>query len=127
MMLRSGAAADVVIPTALVPGKRAPVLVTEEMVRNMRPGSVIVDLAAEQGGNCALTEPGQEVVRHGVLVIGPTNLPSTLAFHTSQMFARTVTNYLTHLLKDGQIRLDLDDELTRTPMVTHQGEVVRKS
>ena len=81
MMLKYVTAADVVIPTALVPGKRAPVLITEEMVQGMRAGSVIVDLAAEQGGNCALTEPGQEVVRHGVLIIGPTNLPSTLPFH----------------------------------------------
>ncbi len=118
------ATADVVIPTALVPGKRAPVLVTEEMVRGMRPGSVIVDLAAEQGGNCALTEPGQEVVKHGVLIVGPLNLPSTLAFHASQMYARTVTNYLHHLLKDGAVRLDLTDELTRGPLVTHQGEIV---
>jgi proton-translocating NAD(P)+ transhydrogenase subunit alpha len=117
------ATADVVIPTALVPGKRAPVLVTEEMVRGMRPGSVIVDLAAEQGGNCALTEPGQEVVKHGVLIVGPLNLPSTLAFHASQMYARTVTNYLHHLLKDGAVRLDLSDELTRGPLVTHQGEI----
>jgi NAD(P) transhydrogenase subunit alpha len=120
------AAADVVIPTALVPGKRAPVLITEEMVRGMRPGSVIVDLAAEQGGNCALTEPGQEVVKHGVLILGPLNLPSTLPFHASQMYARTVTNYLNHLLKDGAVRLDLTDELTRGPLVTHQGEVVHE-
>jgi NAD(P) transhydrogenase subunit alpha len=120
------ATADVVIPTALVPGKRAPVLVTEEMVRGMRPGSVIVDLAAEQGGNCALTEPGQEVVKHGVLIVGPLNLPSTLPFHASQMYARTVTNYLHHLLKDGAVRLDLSDELTRGPLVTHQGEVVHE-
>jgi H+-translocating NAD(P) transhydrogenase subunit alpha len=123
-MLKSVAAADVVIPTALVPGRRAPVLITEEMVRAMRPGSVIVDLAAEQGGNCALTEPGQEVVKHGVLLCGPTNLPSTVPFHASQMYARTVTNFLLHLLKDGKPQLDLDDELTRGPLVTHQGQVV---
>jgi NAD(P) transhydrogenase subunit alpha len=121
MMMKSVSAADVVIPTALVPGKRAPVLITEEMVQSMRPGSVIVDLAAEQGGNCALTEPGQEVVRHGILICGPTNLPSTVPFHASQMYARTVTNYLAHLVKDGRINLDLTDELTRGPLVTHQG------
>ncbi len=120
------ATADVVIPTALVPGKRAPVLVTEEMVRGMRPGSVIVDLAAEQGGNCALTKPGQEVVKHGVAIDGPLNLPSTLPFHASQMYSRTVTNYLHHLLTDGAVRLDLADELTRGPLVTHQGEVVHE-
>src|SRR5215468_3613934 len=106
LMLKTVASADVVIPTALVPGKRAPVLITEEMVQSMRPGSVIVDLAAEQGGNCALTEPGQEVVRHGILICGPTNLPSTVPFHASQMYARTVTNYLAHLVKDGRINLD---------------------
>jgi NAD(P) transhydrogenase subunit alpha len=127
MILKYVAAADVVIPTALVPGKRAPVLITEEMVEGMRAGSVIVDLAAEQGGNCALTEPGQEVVRHGVLIIGPTNLPSTLPFHASQMYSRTVTNYLAHLVKDGQIHLDLTDELTRRPLVTHQGEILHSS
>jgi proton-translocating NAD(P)+ transhydrogenase subunit alpha len=126
MMLKYVAAADVVIPTALVPGQRAPVLITEDMVKGMRPNSVIVDLAAEQGGNCALTEPGQEVVKHGVLIIGPVNIPSTVPFHASQMYARTVTNYLLHLLKEGQVRLDLNDELTRGPLVTHQGEIVHE-
>jgi len=126
MMLTCIAAADVVITTALVPGKKAPVLITEEMVRAMRPGSIIVDLAAEQGGNCALTEPGQDVVRHGVLIIGPNNLASTVPFHASQMYARTVTNYLHHLLKDGRINLDLTDDLTRGPLVTHQGEIVHE-
>src|SRR5262249_40621364 len=109
LMARCVTAADVVITTALVPGQRAPVLITEEMVRGMRPGSVVVDLAAEQGGNCALTEPGREVVRHGVVVAGPTNLPSAVPFHASQMYARTVTNYLFHLLKDGKVHLDLND------------------
>jgi NAD(P) transhydrogenase subunit alpha len=93
----------------------------------MRPGSVIVDVAADQGGNCALTEPGREVVKHGVVISGPTNLPSTVPFHASQMYARTVTNYLLHLLKDGQLRLDLNDELTRGPLVTHRGEVLHPS
>ena len=109
MMFKYVTAADVVIPTALVPGQRAPVLITEEMVQNMRPRSVIVDLAAEQGGNCALTEPGQEIARHGVVIIGPLNLPSTVPFHASQMYARTVTNYLAHLFKDGRLDLDLQD------------------
>jgi H+-translocating NAD(P) transhydrogenase subunit alpha len=126
LMHKSVVAADVVITTALVPGKRAPLLVTEEMVRGMRPGSVIVDLAAEQGGNCALTQPGHEVLENGVLIIGPINLPSTLPYHASQMYARTVTNYLHHLLKDGKIQLDLQDELTRGPLVTHQGEIVHE-
>jgi len=126
VMARCLATADVAITTALIPGQRAPILITAEMVQGMRPGSVIVDLAAEQGGNCALTEPGQEVVRHGVVIMGPNNLPSTVPFHASQMFARTVTNYLLHLLKDGSVRLDLTDELTRGPLVTHQGAVVHE-
>ena len=123
MMAKYVTAADVVIPTALVPGQRAPVLISEGMVRGMRPGSIIVDLAAEQGGNCALTEPGREIVRHGVVILGPVNLPSTVPWHASEMYARTVTNYLTHLLKDGRLHLDLEDELTRAPLVTHQGEI----
>jgi NAD(P) transhydrogenase subunit alpha len=123
MMFKYVTAADAVITTALVPGERAPVLITEEMVRGMRPGSIIVDLAAEQGGNCALTEPGQETERHGVTILGPVNLPSTMPYHASEMYARTVTNYLAHLLKDGNVRLDLNDELTRGPLVTHEGEI----
>jgi NAD(P) transhydrogenase subunit alpha len=126
-MMKYVTAADVVIPTALVPGQRAPVLITAEMVQGMRPGSVIVDLAAEQGGNCALTEPGQEVVRHGVTIIGPVNLPGTLAYHASQMYARTVANYLMHLVRDGRVQLDLSDELTRGPLVTHQGEILHEA
>lgn len=124
MLTPTVAAADVVIPTALVPGQRAPVLITEAMVRQMKPGSVIVDLAAEQGGNCALTEPGREVEKYGVVIIGPLNLPSTMAYHASQMYSRTVSNYLLHLLKDGKLQLDLDDELTRGPLVTREGEIV---
>jgi len=127
MMIRYVTAADAVIPTALVPGQRAPVLITEEMVRGMRPGSVIIDLAAEQGGNCALTEPGQEIVKYGVVIIGPINLPSTMPFHASQMYARTATNFLAHLLKDGVIHLDLNDELTRGPLVTYQGEILHQA
>jgi NAD(P) transhydrogenase subunit alpha len=126
MMARSVTAADVVVTTALIPGQRAPILITEEMVQGMRPRSVIVDLASEQGGNCALTEPGQEVVKHGVLLSGLTNLPSLLPFHASQMYARTVTSYLLHLLKDGRINLDLTDELTRGPLVTNQGAIVHE-
>ena len=127
------AAADVVITTALVPGQRAPVLITEDMVRGMRPGSVLIDLAAEQGGNCALTESGREVVRHGVVIVGPTNLASTVPYHASQMYARNVTSFLLHLVQGGRggvtppLRLDLSDELTRGPLVTHQGEVVHEA
>lgn len=126
MMLKVVAAADVVIPTALVPGKRAPILITEEMVQAMRPGSVLVDLAAEQGGNCALTEPGKEAVKHGVTIIGPVNIASTVPFHASQMYARTVTNYLMHLVKEGSVKLDLEDELTRGPLVTRNGQIIHE-
>lgn len=120
------AGADVVITTALVPGKKAPILVTAETVQAMRPGSVVVDLAAEQGGNCALTEPGQEAVKHGVTIIGLTNLPSTMPNHASLMYGKTVMNYLLHLVKDGAIKLDLDDELTRGPLVTRDGQIVHE-
>jgi NAD(P) transhydrogenase subunit alpha len=124
LMKKSVVAADVVITTALIPGKPAPVLITKEMVHAMQPGSIIVDLAAEQGGNCALTQPGKEILENGIVLFGPVNLPSTVPYHASQMYARTVTNYLLHLLKDGKINLDLNDELTRAPMVTHQGEIL---
>ena len=127
MMGEHVAAADVVITAALVRGRHAPILITEEMVRGMRPGSVIVDLASAQGGNCSLTEPDREVIRHGITILGPTNLPSTMPFHSSQMYARTVTNFLMHLLKDGKIRLDPNDEMTRATLVTHQGEIVSEA
>lgn len=117
------AQADAVITTALVPGQRAPLLITEDAVRAMRPGSVIVDLAAEQGGNCAFTKAGEEVVQNGVTILGPVNLPASLSFHASQMYARTVVNYLLHLFKDGSIKLDLNDELTRGPLVAHEGKL----
>jgi len=124
LMTRCVESADVVITTALVPGQRAPVLITADMVRRMRPGSVVVDLASEQGGNCALTEPGREITMHEVLIIGAMNLPATVPFHASQMYAKTVTNFFTHLLKNGSIELDLNDELTRSPLVTYQGSIV---
>lgn len=124
LMTRCVESADVVISTALVPGQRAPVLITEDMVRRMRPGSVVVDLASEQGGNCALTEPGREITKHEVLIIGAMNLPATVPFHASQLYAKTVTNFLTHLLKNGSIELDLNDELTRGPLVTYQGKIL---
>ena len=126
LMQRSISAADVVITTALVPGQRAPVLISEEMLRGMRPGSIVIDLAADQGGNCALTVPGEDVVRHGVTIVGRTNLPATMPYHASQMYARTVTSFLLHLLKEGTLQLDRADELTRDPLVTHAGEVVNE-
>ena len=115
---------DVVITTALVPGRPAPRLVTADTVAGMRPGSVIVDLAAEAGGNCELTEPDQVVVRHGVTIHGPTNLPSTTPVHASQLYARNVTELLRELVKDGALAIDLGDEVVRGACITHAGEVV---
>lgn len=117
------AESDVVITTAAIPGQKAPILVTRAMVERMQPGSVIVDIAAERGGNCELTQPGETVDHQGVLVMGPLNLPSTLAHHASQLFAKNVTTFLTHLVKDGQIQFDLEDEITRETLLTRQGEV----
>ena len=118
---------DAVITTALIPGKPAPLLITDEAVRGMRPGSVIVDLAAEAGGNCAVSEPGATVVRDGVTVIGETNLPSTMPVHASQMYSRNVLAFLTHLLRDGELVLDLEDEITRETCVTYEGRVVKET
>lgn len=114
--------ADVVIATANVPGRRAPVMVTAAMVERMKPGSVIVDLAAESGGNCELTEPGTDVVRHGVTIRGPVNLAATLPVHASQMYARNVSALLSHLVKGGELKLDFDDEITRGSCLTHGGK-----
>jgi len=109
---------DVVITTALVRGRRAPILIPAPAVRSMRPGSVIVDLAAEAGGNCELTEPGEEVERDGVAVVGLTNLPSTMPSHASQLYARNVAALLQHLAPDGELVLDWDDEITAGTCVT---------
>ena len=114
---------DVVISTAAIPGKRAPVLITEAMLRDMHAGAVIVDLAAESGGNCELTRAGQEVEAHGVRIIGPTNLASTVPTHASQMFSRNMLSFLQHLIKDGTLKLDFQDELTAGACVTHAGEI----
>ncbi len=113
---------DACITTALVPGKRAPVLITAEMVGRMKAGSVIVDLAAEQGGNCELTEPGQTVVRHGVSILGPLAAAGDVPVHASQMYSRNITALLTHLLKDGSPNFDFEDEITRGSCLTHQGQ-----
>lgn len=115
---------DVVVTTALVPGRPAPRLVPKETVAGMRPGSVIVDLAAEAGGNCELTEPDAVVVRHGVTIHGPTNLPATMPVHASQLYTRNVTELLHELVKEGALALDFDDEVVRGACVTHGGEVV---
>jgi len=118
--------ADIVISTAAIPGKKAPVLITAAAVDGMKPGSIIVDLAAETGGNCELTQPGSEIVRHGVSILGPLNLPSTVPLHASQMYARNVSAFLGHITQDGKLRLDFEDPIIRDTCVTHAGEV-RKS
>jgi NAD(P) transhydrogenase subunit alpha len=117
-------ASDVVISTAAVPGQKAPLLITEEAVRGMPPGSVIVDLAAERGGNCALTQPGQTIVAHGVQIMGPTNLPAGIPYHASQMYARNISNFLMNLLKDGQLQINESDEIVRDSLVARGGQVV---
>ena len=115
---------DVVITTAVIPGKKAPILVTEEMVKGMAPGSVIVDLAAERGGNCDITEAGKTVVKHGVTVIGPINPASGVPYHASMMYARNITSFLTHLIKDQKLNLNLEDEIVRETLVARGGEIV---
>ncbi len=114
---------DVVITTAQVPGKKAPLLVTEEMVAQMNPGSVIVDLAADQGGNCAGTEAGKDVVRHGVTIIGPINLPSSMPVHASQMYAKNISTFLQYMIKDGELNLNFEDDIIGGTCVTHAGEI----
>ena len=118
------AESDVVITTAVVPGKKSPVLVTKEMVTGMAPGSVIVDLAAERGGNCELTRTGETIVVHGVTIVGAINLASSVPYHASQMYAKNLTNFLVHLVKDGKLQLNLADEITRSTLVTQGGEIV---
>jgi NAD(P) transhydrogenase subunit alpha len=127
LMAKTVAASDVVITTAAVPGKKSPVLVTAEAVAGMPPGSVIVDLAAERGGNCELTRADETVHAHGVTVLGPTNLPSTVPYHASQMYAKNITTFFQHLVKEGSVRFDLEDEITRATLVTHRGQVVSQS
>ncbi|HEY7448698.1 MAG TPA: Re/Si-specific NAD(P)(+) transhydrogenase subunit alpha [Vicinamibacterales bacterium] len=124
MMGRVVAANDIVITTAVIPGRKAPVLVTEEMVRGMAPGSVIVDLAAERGGNCELTRADETVVAHGVTILGPTNLPSTVPYHASQMFAKNLVTFLLHLAPKGELAVDANDEIARDTLVTGGGDIV---
>jgi proton-translocating NAD(P)+ transhydrogenase subunit alpha len=118
------AESDVVITAAVIPGKKSPVLVTKEMVEKMSLGSVIVDLAAERGGNCELTKPDETVTARGVTIIGEFNLAATVPYHASALYARNVSAFLQHLVKDGKLQLDLKDEITRETLVTHEGEVV---
>jgi NAD(P) transhydrogenase subunit alpha len=122
------AQADIVITTALIPGRKAPVLVSEEMVKSMKPGSVIVDMAVEQGGNCALSEPGRTVTQHGVHIIGQPNLPATVATDASALYARNLLDFLNLLMdKEGNLRLNLEDDIVAACLMCRDGELVRKN
>ena len=118
------ASSDVVITTAAVPGKKAPVLITADMVSSMAPGSVIVDLAVERGGNCELTKGTQTIVSHGVTIIGQENLPATVPYHASQMYSKNIATFLLHLVKKGELTLDTEDEITKETMLIRDGEIV---
>ncbi|MCP4726158.1 MAG: Re/Si-specific NAD(P)(+) transhydrogenase subunit alpha [bacterium] len=124
MMIKVVAENDVVITTAAIPGKKAPILVTEEMVKGMRPGSVIVDLAAERGGNCELTKPGETVEYNDVLIIGPENIPSDIPYHASQMYSKNITTFILHLVKEGKMELDMEDEINADTLLTKDGSII---
>jgi NAD(P) transhydrogenase subunit alpha len=124
LMLKAVAEHDVVISTAAVPGRKAPLLITREMVAAMRPGSVIVDVAAERGGNCELTRPGETVVENGVVILGPLNLPSAIPVHASQMYARNITSFLLSMVKEGRLAPNFDDEIVRETLLARDGRVV---
>jgi len=127
LMTRVVAENDVVITTAAIPGKKAPVLITEEMVKGMKPGSVIVDIAAETGGNCELTEAGKTVEKYGVKIIGPENIPSTVPYHASQMYAKNIITFLLNMVdKEGKLTIDLEDEIVKDSLITHDGKVVNE-
>jgi H+-translocating NAD(P) transhydrogenase subunit alpha len=123
LMARVVAESDVVITTAAVPGKKAPLLVTAEMVKGMAPGSVIVDLAAERGGNCELTQPGQTTVHGGVSLLGPLNVPAEIPYHASQLYAKNIASFLSLLVKGGKLELDMEDEIIRATLVAQGGKV----
>lgn len=118
---------DFVITTAAIPGRPAPRLIDAEMVRDMQSGSVIVDLAADMGGNCELTRAGESVVEHGVTIIGPRNLPSTMPTHASLMYSRNMLNFINHIVKDGEVAIDLDDEITNQCLITYEGKIVHEA
>ena len=118
------ASSNVVITTAAVPGKRAPVLVTKEMLKGMAPGSVVMDIAAERGGNCELTQPGEIIKYNGIQIAGPLNVPSMVPFHASEMFAKNVVSFLLNMSKEGQVSIDLEDEIIRETLIVSEGEVV---
>ena len=124
-LARIAGANDVVITTAAIPGQQAPLLITADAVRGMEPGSVVIDLAAERGGNCELTQPGVIAEEDGVQIMGPLNLPATVPFHASQMYSHNITTFLKHLLsEEGTLQLDMEDEITRETLVMRDGEIV---
>lgn len=123
MMKKVVAESDVVITTAAVPGKKAPILVTEEMVKGMHPGSVLVDMGAERGGNCDITEPGKTITKHGVTIIGPVNLATEIPYHASQTYSKNITNFVALMVKEGKIELNMEDEIISESIVTREGEV----
>ena len=116
--------ADIVITTALVPGRKAPVLVTEEMVKNMRPGSVVLDMAVEFGGNCEVSEKGKTVKKYGVTIIGEPNLPSLVPNHSSEMYSKNLLSLITYIGKEGKVELNLEDEIVKGSLITYKKEVV---
>ncbi|MGE5846725.1 MAG: Re/Si-specific NAD(P)(+) transhydrogenase subunit alpha [Ignavibacteria bacterium] len=118
--------ADIVITTALVPGKKAPVLVTEEMIKNMRPGSVVLDMAVEFGGNCELSEKGKTVKKHGVAIIGEPNLPSLVPTHSSEMYAKNLLALVSYITKEGKLELDTQNEILKGALITYNGEVINQ-
>ncbi len=123
-MAKTVAGSDVVITTAAVPGQKSPVLVTKQAVEGMVPGSVIVDLAAERGGNCELTQAGQRVVHNGVTILGPLNLPAEIPQHASQMYAKNISTFLLNLVKDKQVQINLEDEIIRDTLIARDGQIV---
>ncbi len=127
LIARHAQESDAVITTALVPGRPAPVLITADAVAGMRPGAVIVDLAAEMGGNCEATEPGETVRRGGVTIVGTLNLPASMPVHASQMYSRNVLAFLTNMLRDGSLALDFEDQIVRETCVTHEGRVLKEA
>ncbi|MCK5456265.1 MAG: NAD(P)(+) transhydrogenase (Re/Si-specific) subunit alpha, partial [Melioribacteraceae bacterium] len=118
--------ADIVITTALVPGRQAPILVTEEMVKNMKPGSVVLDMAVEFGGNCEISENGKTVKKYDVTIIGEPNLPSLVATNASEVYSKNIMALLDHIATEGEVKLDLEEEIVKGSLITHNGQVVHE-
>jgi NAD(P) transhydrogenase subunit alpha len=117
---------DVIITTAVVPGRKAPILITDEMMDQLKPGTVLIDMAAERGGNCSKTQPGETVMHNGAKIVGPLNLPASAPAHASQMYSKNITTFLLHLVKEGSLEIDLEDEITAGTLVTRGGAVVHE-